>query len=84
MYLFFSSSSLHIHTFVEFKLLELLQGGGKATATYFLQEIYKNNVYRKKNMFTMSNQNSSLNFCVSLEECVRQKLSFYSRTESNY
>lgn len=56
--------------------------GGKATGIYILQGIYKDNVYRKKNMVTMSNPNSSLNVSVSLEECERQKLSFYSRIKS--
>lgn len=56
----------------------------KATGICFLQGIHKDNVYRKKNMLTMSNPNSFLNFSVSLEECGRQKLSLYTRTKSNY
>lgn len=56
---------------------------GKKATIYILQGIYKDNVYRKENMLTISNPNA-LNFCVSLEERDRQKLSFYSRTKFNY
>lgn len=80
---FIPSSPLHIYTFVEFKLKELLTQEKKAAGICFLKRMYKDSVYRKKNLLIVSNPNS-LNFCISLEECVRQKLSFYSRTKSNY
>lgn len=51
-----------------------MRGEKKATGIHILQGIYKDNVYRKKNILTTSNPNSSLNFSVSLEECDRQKL----------
>lgn len=45
----------------------------KAAGICLLKGIYKDSVYRKKNIF-MSNPNS-LHFCISLEKFFRQKLS---------